>query len=1227
MSSNSLQRIILIDTHLKGKEVELKVDKHTNINGTNAAGKTTLQRLIPVFYGAAPNAVIAKNNDKFVQWYLPRQSSYIIYEYLNAENQLCQVVLASKDGEIIQYRFISKGFERSDYIKKQYDNSIEYFNLQELKAQLNRNQINCSNLLNYTDYRIVIQNDRQSLNQNDKQNPLNKDLRHYINHYSLCQGRNNLRHIERLLTAIHNKSGKMTEIKAMIAAILKADGLDTPTITLKLSDVEKWAKESKAIEQLNYYQPKMSALWQLKTDLVLQEQQLTQDYRYLDDSLTTLAIQLNSLKDELTVKSNNGQNLFNDWMRLNADLTNKQAKLNAEKRQAQTHLDDIEQQLTSYINSDIESVIRDLENLVNWQETLKRLNTQHRFLIQESQDIKRKYDALKNNVRQSKSTLIEHENKQKSLQEKQRLALLAQQQQENTEIENTYRNEVEQLKDTHAQQKQTIAIELSELKMQLTHCSFNEEETEQQQSIEQRLQQAINNKDIAQANKEAAFQTVVNLKNQQRDSEQEYNKATTALRLAQENQQVLHKRFYANDKRSLIGFLNTEKPDWRDTIGKIINLDLLERNDLKPDIIDESDNFFGLSLDLNVLPDPFENLIEQLNTADKYTKEMEVRQKQIENTLQGINKQLKKAEESYTLATHELDNNKHKIEQLNDEKTWQLQQHYRNVSDRKQQLKIDIESRQKHSADIESLHKNQLSQKSIDYQSYKLQIKASGTQAMAELNAALEAIEKRIQEIEQQTNHELSELEAQYQHELSGEGIDTHLIQQLEAAINDYKININRVNQRREEAENYKTFQRVDIKRRKPELIEQINQLNTKLLALEERIANEKIKFEQQREVINRDKKQLQDSINHYSQQKTDITEVINALKNSKINKATQVVILTEKISLDEYRRNTIERHQCLAKQRPLLIKQIEDIEKIFHQNGDNSLFITYNQEYERLRAQTQLQGNEDNYLKVEALHDTFELLPQMLEAIRRQGRNYGDSIKTYYNVLKNLHDSIVAQAAMITRHINDDLDLGVISDSSVSIKSKITQQEYWKNLEIFNGLHKNWLSNECINQPSTEYLTEIQEIARLLGQGQQEKLALIDLFEIALHFKDDGRSKTIKTDHEFHNSSSNGMTYLVLCKFLLAFTKLLRGNANTTIHWPIDELGTLHIDNIEKIFTACERNNIIIVGALPNPDLAILKLFVNRYWLDGQTKTLATVAQIKDNLADKIRALENTHD
>lgn len=77
-------------------------------------------------------------------------------------------------------------------------------------------------------------------------------------------------------------------------------------------------------------------------------------------------------------------------------------------------------------------------------------------------------------------------------------------------------------------------------------------------------------------------------------------------------------------------------------------------------------------------------------------------------------------------------------------------------------------------------------------------------------------------------------------------------------------------------------------------------------------------------------------------------------------------------------------------------------------------------------------------------------------------------------------------------------------------------------------------------------------------------------------------------------------MAYLILCKYLLAFTRLLRGDAKVAIHWPIDEIGTLAYHNVEKLFAACSANNIIVVGAFPNPESDVLMLFKHRYLIEA---------------------------
>ncbi|MDD1625464.1 MAG: ATP-binding protein, partial [Methylococcaceae bacterium] len=88
---------------------------------------------------------------------------------------------------------------------------------------------------------------------------------------------------------------------------------------------------------------------------------------------------------------------------------------------------------------------------------------------------------------------------------------------------------------------------------------------------------------------------------------------------------------------------------------------------------------------------------------------------------------------------------------------------------------------------------------------------------------------------------------------------------------------------------------------------------------------------------------------------------------------------------------------------------------------------------------------------------------------------------------------------------------------------------------------------------------------------------------------------------------------------------RMLRGHADQVIHWPIDELGTLHVTYIEKVFKACDRNNIIIVGAFPNSDLNILKLFTNRYMMNPKTKVLSAMRPQQGLLAQRISELTSS--
>jgi len=94
-----LLRIIIIDSFWKGQVNELDLSGHTQLEGTNGAGKTSLMRLLPLFYGMRPSDIVSKVDQakNFADYYLPRDSSMLVYEYQRPGGQTC-MVLASSDG-------------------------------------------------------------------------------------------------------------------------------------------------------------------------------------------------------------------------------------------------------------------------------------------------------------------------------------------------------------------------------------------------------------------------------------------------------------------------------------------------------------------------------------------------------------------------------------------------------------------------------------------------------------------------------------------------------------------------------------------------------------------------------------------------------------------------------------------------------------------------------------------------------------------------------------------------------------------------------------------------------------------------------------------------------------------------------------------------------------------------------------------------------------------------
>jgi len=359
-----LLRIIMIHGHLEGI-VELDLNGHTNICGTNASGKTTLQRLIPVFYGERPNNVVPKTRKKFDQYYLPNSNSYLVYEYRREAGNVCHVVLTRRKEDGVSYRFVNSPYRPELYLTSNPQGESLAHSYPAFTTHLRQNKIEHSSRIDtISEYRSIIQNDFSLLTGNLPRTESNR-LRQTALRYSLAENPHRLRHMEKLVSAVHAKEGKMDTLKTMLAAIFEDEGVALPSTRIKSTQVREWVQQVRQSRRLQSLQNEMLGLNQQAQTLNSTEQSLWQLQPLLvaDNS----QLQRSCADQEATIKqakrdlAKHEEKHFDQRSKLDSELS----KATSDLKQTTTDLDTIEQRYTEFSEKDMPSLEHAVQQLPN----------------------------------------------------------------------------------------------------------------------------------------------------------------------------------------------------------------------------------------------------------------------------------------------------------------------------------------------------------------------------------------------------------------------------------------------------------------------------------------------------------------------------------------------------------------------------------------------------------------------------------------------------------------------------------------------------------------------------------------------------------------------------------------------------------------------------------------------------------------------------------------------
>ena len=155
-----LNRIIFLNSaHIPYAEV--KLDGNVHFIGTQGVGKSTLLRAILFFYNADKLRLgIPKEKKSFDAFYFPYSNSYIVYEVMRENGAYCVVALKTQGR--VMYRFIDAPFDSKWFIDE--DNQV-YGEWTRIREQVDKKHSISSLVSSYEMYRDIIfgNNRRQEL--------------------------------------------------------------------------------------------------------------------------------------------------------------------------------------------------------------------------------------------------------------------------------------------------------------------------------------------------------------------------------------------------------------------------------------------------------------------------------------------------------------------------------------------------------------------------------------------------------------------------------------------------------------------------------------------------------------------------------------------------------------------------------------------------------------------------------------------------------------------------------------------------------------------------------------------------------------------------------------------------------------------------------------------------------------------------------------------------------
>ena len=1189
---------------------EVKLDGNVHFIGTQGVGKSTLLRAILFFYNADKLRLgIPKEMKSFDEFYLPHANSYIVYEVEHEHGPFSILVFRSSGRAC--YRFVDAPYSRDWLVDDHGEVTAEFKLIRERLAGAYMSKI----IDRYEQYRDIIYGNHQAVGKEFARFQLMETNRY----------QNIPRSIQNVFL---NSRLDANFIKDIIIRSMSEEeaNIDLGYFRRQVADFEQEYKDISCWYKLNQkgesvVRRQADVVVNAYHELLFMKQQIIDLCGELKYAERTSREKLPLLEDKIAELGQEQERQKRLLAEIQQKFDAEKASLNQEQGVVNDKLKRLKERRDYYASRHIDTVIKRFEKEQAWKSELDNLKERLADLSARFNDLTAKYKTLYQSINNQQETLRQSQQKRilAADQEKQKIdERLLQEfntgrdgiEKEFASLTGTARGVIDELRS----EQNECEKELLKLKYLLP---FKDEKDA--------LQQQLNELSLKEKELDG---TVNSLASEINRLQAEYDKSEAEVKVdyahhAEEKQQHIDAlieqiktidQLLVRTKGSLYEWLEENKKDWEQNIGKVISEEkVLYQTGLHPQKT-EGASLYGVKLDLIDLPlnirkpkqlqeekTELEKQLKQtrnefIEIQDQQEKTIEELKRQFAPKMKELRQQKSMAETERNMIPQRRKTITVKIEDYNAKAKQIIESRKRELADRQHELAHKLSAAQ---SELEKLATNKQKRVKAVEKAYN-DAKADNTRSHAQVVADINA-ETKVRE--QEFEAELVKLKKQESGELKGRGADTDLIADCRMRIKVAEDELNFIDQNRQLVYDYRR-DKEELFNQEDNFKNQRKSITDKLQQLKDKYEGRKQKYDQQLSGIGKELAECRDEQKH----------ILDDLQ--KAERFSHDEALCPPILSDANEKQTLRTPGQAVDELTSIIVSRQKQQNNFKQsiNIFKGNFSTKN----TFSFRTELTMDED-YMDFANNLDDFLINNKLEEYRRRTSERYVDILARVSKEMGELtrHESDVDK---IIHDINNDFKdrnfVGVIKLIALqSVPSADKMVQLMKRIKDFNDENQfamgelNLFSSanrEETNQKAVGHLLDFMK--SLADNPQRQYLTLSDLFQLQFRIieNDNDTGWADKLSHVGSEGTDTLVKAMINIMLINVFKeKVSRRFGDFRIHCMMDEIGKLHPQNIKGILDFANARNILLINSSPTTYNVSDYRYTYLLSKDGNSKTL----------------------